>query len=62
MPTLDILRNEPDLRSYKQGETVFQAGDPGDCMYAVVDGRVEIRLEARSLTTSRPAGCSAKWA
>ncbi len=45
MSTLDILRNEPDLRSYRQGETVFQAGDPGDCMYAVVDGRVEIRLE-----------------
>ena len=47
MPTLELLRNEPDLRSYKEGETIFKAGDPGDCMYAVVDGRVEIWLAGR---------------
>jgi CRP-like cAMP-binding protein len=29
MATLDILRREPDIRSYTQGATVFQAGDPG---------------------------------
>ena len=49
MPTLELLRNEPDLRSYKEGETIFKAGDPGDCMYAVVDGRVEIQLHGETI-------------
>jgi len=48
MTTLDILRREPDIRSYRQGETIFKAGDPADCMYAVIDGTIEIRLQGVS--------------
>jgi CRP/FNR family transcriptional regulator, cyclic AMP receptor protein len=44
MPTFDILRREADVRSFKQGETIFNAGDPGDCMFVVVEGAVEIDL------------------
>lgn len=44
MPTFPILRHEPDTRSFKQGETIFKEGDPADCMFAVVDGAVEILL------------------
>jgi CRP/FNR family cyclic AMP-dependent transcriptional regulator len=44
MPTFPILRHELDMRSFKQGDTIFKAGDPADCMFAVVDGAVEIHL------------------
>jgi CRP/FNR family transcriptional regulator, cyclic AMP receptor protein len=44
MPTFDILRRETDIRSFKQGETIFKKGDPGECMFAVVTGAVEIHL------------------
>jgi CRP-like cAMP-binding protein len=56
MPTLDILRREPDLRSFTQGATIFQAGDPGDSMYAVVDGVVEIRLNGAVIESVSPGG------
>jgi CRP/FNR family transcriptional regulator, cyclic AMP receptor protein len=44
MPTFDILRRETDVRSFKQGAAIFEVGEPGDCMFAVVDGAVEIVL------------------
>ncbi len=49
MSTLDALRREPDLRSYAQGATIFSEGDPGDCMFAVVEGSVEIRLHGATV-------------
>jgi CRP-like cAMP-binding protein len=54
MTTLDILRREPDLRSYKQGDVIFEAGDPADCMYAVVDGTVDIRIHGSVVETVAP--------
>ena len=51
MTSLDILRREPDLRSYKQGDVIFKAGDPGDCMFAVVDGAVDIRIHGSVVET-----------
>ena len=56
MTTLDILRREPDIRSYKSGETIFKAGDPGDCMFAVVDGTVEIRIQDAPVETIAAGG------
>lgn len=56
MPTLDILRREPDIRSFKQGDPIFVAGDPGDCMYAVVDGAVEIQLNGQAIEQVAPGG------
>ena len=45
MTTFDFLRREPDIRAYKRGQTIFKEGDPGaDCMFAVVDGAVDIEL------------------
>ena len=44
MPTFAILRNEPDVRTFRQGETIFKEGDPADCMFAVVEGAVDIEL------------------
>lgn len=56
MSTLDALRREPDLRSYSQGATIFSEGDPGDCMYAVVEGNVEIRLHGKTVEQITPGG------
>jgi hypothetical protein len=32
MPTVDILRREADIRSFKQGETIFKEGGPRGLM------------------------------
>jgi CRP/FNR family cyclic AMP-dependent transcriptional regulator len=56
MPTFDILRREPDIRSFKQGETIFKKGDPGDWMFAVIEGAVEINLGSTVLERVAAAG------
>jgi len=49
MGSFDFLRREKDVRTYRTGEVIFRVGDPGDAMYAVVDGEVEIRSNGRVL-------------
>jgi CRP-like cAMP-binding protein len=44
MPGFEIFSREPDLRSFKSGDTIFSAGQPGDCMFAIVEGDVEIHV------------------
>lgn len=56
MATLEILRREPDIRDFAGGATIFRAGDSGDCMYAVVDGEVEIRLNDSVVERIAPGG------
>jgi len=56
MPTFDILRHEADIRSFKQGETIFNDGDPGDCMFVVVEGAVEIQLAGTVVERLDPGG------
>ena len=56
MPTFAILRNEPDIRSFKQGETIFKQGDTADCMFAVVEGAVEIELRGTVVERIAPGG------
>jgi CRP/FNR family cyclic AMP-dependent transcriptional regulator len=56
MPTFDILRREPDVRSFRQGETIFKEGDSGDCMFAVIEGAVEIDLRGAVVERVTPGG------
>jgi CRP/FNR family cyclic AMP-dependent transcriptional regulator len=56
MPTFDILRREADNRSFKKGETIFKDGDPGDCMFVVVEGAVEIHLAGTVVERLDPGG------
>jgi CRP/FNR family cyclic AMP-dependent transcriptional regulator len=51
MGSFDFLRREKDVRSFQAGDSIFQEGEPGDAMYAVVDGEVEIRKGGRLLET-----------
>ena len=50
-----VFNNEPDVRPFSAGQTIFQEGQPGDVMYAVLDGEVEINRQNRVLETV-PAG------
>src|SRR5688572_33239214 len=54
MGSFEFLRGEKDLRTYAAGESVFGDGEPGEAMYAVVDGEVEIYKSGRLLETLAP--------
>jgi CRP-like cAMP-binding protein len=43
--SIEIFRNARDCQDYEPGAVVFQQGDPGDCMFAVVEGEISIARE-----------------
>ena len=51
MPVFDLLRHESDIRTLTAGEVIFAEGQPGDSMFAVLDGEVAIRKNGKVLET-----------
>jgi CRP-like cAMP-binding protein len=49
MSIFEMLRREPDVRTFSAGEAIFTEGETGDCMFAVVEGEVTIRKGERVL-------------
>lgn len=41
--TINLFRNTSDRKQYEDGQTIFSAGQPGDAMYVVLSGEVEVR-------------------
>jgi len=56
MLTFTIFNNEPDVRPFSAGQTIFEQGQPGDVMFAVLEGEVEINRQNRVLETVPPGG------
>jgi CRP-like cAMP-binding protein len=54
--TLDLFKNEKDTLFYSAGETIFDEGEPGSTMYAVVTGDVDIILHGELLDTVSHGG------
>ena len=54
--TVNLFRNATDFRVVQAGETIFNAGDPGDFMYVVQQGEIEIVLNGRHIETIGPGG------
>ncbi len=44
MTTINLFQHSQDAIPFKAGEDIFKEGDPGDVMYVVVEGEVEILL------------------
>ncbi len=42
MSAIQLLRNEKDVIAIPAGQTIFHDGDPGDAMYVVLEGVVQI--------------------
>lgn len=57
MQTFKIFNNEPDVRLFPKGQTLFSEGQTGDgLMYAVLEGEVEIVRQNKVLDTVQPGG------
>ncbi len=52
--TLDMFKDAKDIETFESGEIVFEQGDPGDFMYVVVEGAVEIIHRGEVLNTLKP--------
>lgn len=54
MTTLGLFRDSRDTSGFAPGQIIFQEGDPGQCMYVVVEGEVEISHAGRFLRRLGP--------
>ena len=52
--TLEMFRNDSDGKDFPAGHTVFSEGDPGDAMYVVLEGEVELRIGGAIVETLGP--------
>jgi len=55
-PTTDLFRNSKDFVSFPATQTIFQEDEPGDVMYVVLEGAVDILIDEKVITTIGPGG------
>jgi CRP-like cAMP-binding protein len=51
MTTLNLFKNAKDTEKYETDALIFKEGDPADCMFAVVEGEVDIVLNDTVIDT-----------
>lgn len=56
MADLSMFANPDDTRDYPAEHVFFSLGDPGDVMYVVLSGEVEIAIKEKVLETVGPGG------
>ena len=58
MHTFTLFNNEPDTVAITEGQVIFNEGETAecDCMYAVLEGEVEIVRNGALLETVPPGG------
>jgi CRP/FNR family cyclic AMP-dependent transcriptional regulator len=44
-----LFQNAKDFQVYQAGEVIFREGQPGDVMYVVKEGEVEIQVNGKTL-------------
>ena len=54
--TISLFRNATDCESFSAGQVIFQEGQPGDVMYAVSEGEVNILIRDKVIDTVGPGG------
>ena len=50
----NLFRNAVNAETFAAGQTIFTEGQPGEVMYVVQDGEVELRIGDRVLETVGP--------
>ena len=53
---LASFRDDASIRMFAAGEPIFESGDPGDAMYVVLDGQVEVRRDDAGPAVTARAG------
>jgi CRP-like cAMP-binding protein len=56
MAMINIFRNARDVATFEPGAIVFEEGDAGDAMYAVVDGTIDIVRDGATIETIGAGG------
>jgi CRP-like cAMP-binding protein len=47
--TLSIFQKQSSPQTFSPGEVIFEEGQPGDCMFGILEGEVEILVNDKSI-------------
>jgi len=56
MTEINLFRHAENVLDYEAGEVIFERGDDGDVMYAVIEGTVEVVLDDQVIDEAGPGG------
>jgi CRP-like cAMP-binding protein len=56
MTEINVFRHAADTVALEPGELLFREGDPGDVMFAVVEGEVELGVNGTVVEAVGPGG------
>ena len=51
---VNLFRGSKNAVTYEPGQVIFTEGEPGDSMFVVLEGEVEIRVHDKVIDTSHP--------
>jgi CRP-like cAMP-binding protein len=51
---LNLFRSVKDTQHFAAGKTIFSEGSPGDTMYVILDGKVDINVNGKTLEIAGP--------
>jgi CRP/FNR family transcriptional regulator, cyclic AMP receptor protein len=54
--TTNLFLNETEPKHFRAGERIFGEGEPGDFMYGVIEGQVDILKDGKVVDTVGPGG------
>jgi len=53
---MDPYEYESGLKEFAAGKSIFKAGDPGETMFVVAEGRVEIKIRGKTVEIVEKGG------
>jgi CRP-like cAMP-binding protein len=48
---IELFMTSPHIHEVKAGETIFEADTPGEVMYGILEGEVEMRVKGHTVET-----------
>jgi len=54
IPVIKLFRNTTDFKIFSAGQIIFKEGQPGDVMYVVIEGTVDVLVRDELLNTLGP--------
>ncbi|BAY61305.1 hypothetical protein NIES22_13700 [Calothrix brevissima NIES-22] len=49
--TINIFQKQPNPKVVSAGQVIFEVGEPGDCMYGIIEGSVDILVDGKVVET-----------
>ena len=56
MASIDLLRNDSNVRTIAAGDTIFREGENGDSAFVVTEGEIELTISGRVIESVAAGG------